>query len=66
MRKFKVNNSAKQEPTKEQIARYKDFTTLSHRYDRLTKRPKKPLYRDQKLFMLLLLIAAIIMLLFWE
>lgn len=67
MRKFKVNNNAKpKEPTREQMVRYKDFATISHQYERLAKRPKKPLYRDPKLFLLLLIIGIVILLLFLE
>lgn len=67
MRKFKVNNDAQpKEPTKEQMVRYKDFATISHRYDRIAKRPKRPLYKDPKLFLLLLIIGIVILLLFLE
>lgn len=67
MRKFKVNNDAQpKEPTKEQMVRYKDFATISHRYDRITKRPKRPLYKDPKLFLLLLIIGIVMLLLFLE
>lgn len=67
MRKFKVNNQSRpQEPTREQMARYKDFATISHQYQRIAKRPKKPLYRDPKLFLLLLIIGIVLLLLFLE
>jgi len=67
MRKFKVNNDAQpKEPTKEQMVRYKDFATISHRYDRIAKRPKRPLYKDPKLFLLLLIIGIVMLLLFLE
>lgn len=67
MRKFKVNTDTKpNEPTKEQMARYKDFATISHQYERIAKRPKKPLYRDPKLFLLLLIIGLVMLLIFLE
>lgn len=67
MRKFKVNTTAKpKEPTKEQMVRYKDFATISHQYQRITKRPKKPLYKDPKLFLLLLVLGIVILLIFLE
>ncbi|MBI3240180.1 MAG: hypothetical protein HYZ43_15250 [Flavobacteriia bacterium] len=67
MRKFKVNTDTKpKEPTKEQMARYKDFATISHQYDRIAKRPKKPLYRDPKLFLLLLILGLVMLLIFLE
>ncbi len=67
MRKFKLNTESKpQEPTREQLARYKDFASVSHQYDRIAKRPKKPLYKDPKLFLLLLIIGIVFLLLFLE
>lgn len=65
MRKFKLNtNPAPNEPSKEQLKRYKDFATLAHSYQNLTKRPKKPLYKDPKMFLFILLIGLIALLLF--
>lgn len=67
MRKFRrITNEKSQEPTKEQMVRYKDFASLSHKYERLAKRPKKPLYRDPKLFLLLLIIGLMFLLVFLE
>ena len=68
MRKFELNKDKKNlTPTKEQIKRQKrDFSRLHHDYEKLTKRGKKPLYRDPKLFMLLFIIAIILFLLFLE
>lgn len=68
MRKFELNKDKKNlTPTKEQIKRQKrDFSRLHHDYEKLTKRGKKPLYRDPKLFMLLFIIGIILLLLFLE
>jgi hypothetical protein len=67
MRKFTLNKEAsKKEPTKEQINRYKDFSRLSHDYERLVKRPKKPLYKDPKLFLYLFLLGLILYLMYFE
>ncbi|MFN5981958.1 MAG: hypothetical protein ACK46Y_09615 [Fluviicola sp.] len=67
MRKYKLDKNKKiNEPTKEQMRRHKDFTSLAHRYTTLTKRPKKPLYRDPRMFMILLVIALMLLLLFLE
>ena len=67
MRKFRrITNEKSQEPTKEQMVRYKDFASLSHKYERLAKRPKKPLYKDPKLFLLLLIIGLLFLLVFLE
>lgn len=67
MRKFqRKTNEKSSEPTKEQMVRYKDFASLSHKYERLAKRPKKPLYKDPKLFLLLLIIGLMFLLVFLE
>lgn len=67
MRKFqRITKEKSQEPTREQMVRYKDFASLSHKYERLAKRPKKPLYKDPKLFLLLLIIGLMFLLIFLE
>jgi len=67
MRKFSINKSNKEkEPTIEQINRHKNFSKLSHEYERLTKRPKKPLYKDPKLFLYLFLLGLILYLMYFE
>ncbi len=65
MRKFEVNKEKKSlTPTQEQIQRQKDFSRLHHDYEKLTKRGKRPLYKDPKLFLFFLVIAVILLLLF--
>jgi hypothetical protein len=65
MRKFSVNREKESlEPTKEQIDRNKDFSRLHHDYERLTKRGKKPIYKDPKLYLLFVVIGTIMLLLF--
>jgi hypothetical protein len=65
MRKFTLNKNNKEvTPTDEQIKRQKDFSRLHHDYEKLTKRGKKPLYRDPKMFLLLLIIGIIFLLMF--
>lgn len=60
MRKYKVNRTSEQKiPSKETIEKYKDFSRLSHAYDHYTKRPKKPLYKDKRMFLFILLIALL-------
>lgn len=67
MRKFILNKENKKlTPSEEQIKRQKDFSRLHHQYERLTKRGKKPLYRDPKLFMLLFILGLVLLLLFLE
>jgi hypothetical protein len=65
MRKFSVNREKESlEPTKEQIQRHKDFSRLHHDYERLTKRGKKPIYKDPKLYLLVVVIGIVLLLLF--
>ena len=61
MREYKVNRDPNKStvPTKEQMDKYKDFSRLSHKYDKLTKRPKKPLYKDPKVFIALVLLVVV-------
>ena len=67
MRKFKLNNDKKDlSPTEAQIKRQKDFSRLHHDYEKLTKRGKKPFYKDPKLLILIFLIGIILYLIFFE
>lgn len=67
MRKFSINRDKKElEPNDEQIKRHKDFSRLHHDYERLTKRGKKPIYKDPKLLLLLVLIGIILFLILFE
>jgi len=65
MRKFTVSKDNKKlDPTDAQIKRHKDFSRLHHDYEKLTKRGKKPLYRDPKMFLFFLIIGIILLLIF--
>tara|TARA_B110000285_G_C14790461_1_gene452791 strand:+ start:384 stop:590 length:207 start_codon:yes stop_codon:yes gene_type:complete len=67
MRKFKLNTDKKDlSPTEAQIQRQKDFSRLHHDYEKLTKRGKKPFYKDPKLLILIFLIGIILYLIFFE
>jgi len=67
MRKFTLNKEQKKlTPSEEQIKRQKDFARLHHDYEKIMKRGKKPLYRDPKLFLLLLIIGLMFLLMFLE
>ncbi|MGB0915738.1 MAG: hypothetical protein ACPGVI_06675 [Crocinitomicaceae bacterium] len=67
MRKFILNKDKKEvNPSTEQIKRQKDFSRLHHDYEKLTKRGKKPLYQDPKLFMLILIIGIVMLLVYLE
>ena len=60
MRAYKVNRKPDQKiPSKETIEKYKDFSRLSHAYDRYTKKPKLPLYKDKKMFLFILIVALL-------
>ena len=59
MRKYKVHNDSKKKiPSEEMIAKHKDFKGLRMQYDEVTKRPHLPLYKNKRMFLLLLLIAV--------
>ena len=67
MRKFSIHREKKEiEPTDEQIKRHKDFARIHHEYERLTKRGKKPVYRDPKLYLLAVIIGIVLLLAFLE
>lgn len=67
MRKFTLNKDKKElKPTDKQIKRQKDFSRLHHDYEKITKRSKRPLYRDPKMFLLLFIIGLVIFLMFLE
>lgn len=67
MKKFILNKDKKElNPTDEQVKRQKDFSRLHHDYEKLTKRSKRPLYKDPKLFMLLFILGLVLFLMFYE
>jgi hypothetical protein len=68
MRKFFINRGTteKVEPTEQQINRHKNFGNFYHEYERLTKRGKKPIYQDPKLYLLIVLIGIILFLILAE
>jgi len=59
--KYKINRDPKDPsvPTKEQMRKYKNFSQIKANYDKTTKRPKKPLYKDKRFFLGLLIIVII-------
>lgn len=57
MAKYKLNKEDKK-LSKEELDKMKDFKQLSHRFESLTKRPK-PLYKDRRFFLALVLIALL-------
>ncbi len=64
MRKYKVNREQPIKlPSKEVIEKHKDFSRLTHDYDKIVKRPKVPLYKDKRMFFVLLFVALMAILL---
>ena len=62
MRKYKINRTEPAKlPSKEAIEKYKAFSRITHEYDKLVKRPKKPIYQDKKMLLIVLLIAILAM-----
>lgn len=67
MKKFILNKEKTDlNPTDLQIKRQKDFSRLHHEYEKVTKRSKRPLYKDPKLFMLLFILGLVLFLMFYE
>tara|TARA_B110000003_G_C16357572_1_gene421342 strand:+ start:61 stop:276 length:216 start_codon:yes stop_codon:yes gene_type:complete len=66
MKKYRINKNqkAKLKVTKSDIQRHKSFNSLMLQYDEVTKRSKIPLYKNKKLFMLLIIFALIAYLIF--
>ncbi len=60
MRKYKVNrDQSDKAPIKVDIEKYKDFSKLSQVHDNYVKRHRKPIYKDKRLFFLLILIILL-------
>ncbi|MFD1552206.1 hypothetical protein DNU06_00085 [Putridiphycobacter roseus] len=60
MKKYSINRDKDKEmPSGDEIEKMKNFSQLKHQYDEVLKRPKKPIYQNKKLFLLLLLILLI-------
>jgi len=67
MRKFSVNREEKKKKlTSEDISKLKNFSKLSNDYEKITKRSKKPLYKEPKLFLYLFLLGLILYLVYIE
>ena len=67
MRKFKIQtDDLPIEPSLKQVQQFKNVERLYHDYEQLTKRGKKPIYRNPKLYLLLVLIGIVLLLLLFE
>jgi len=60
MRKYKINRDNERKLPPHAVSdKFKDFDKIRMQYGEITKRPKQPLYKNKKLFMLLILIALV-------
>lgn len=67
MKKYKLNNEKKPIiPSDSTIAKHKDFGRLFHEYENITKRPKKPLYKNPKFFLFLIIVGLLAYIIFEE
>jgi len=60
-KRYKINRtkSTFKAPPDEVINKYKNFKDLRVQYNEIVKRPKEPIYKNKKLFLILLLLALI-------
>lgn len=65
MKKYKLNTDNNPKlPSDESIEKQKDFGKLFHEYEDFTKRPQKPMYKNPKYFLLLLVVLLLAYLIF--
>ena len=60
MKKYKINseNTSDRKPSEDKILKYKNFKVVMEDYQKMT-RPPKPLYKNPKAFIALVLIALL-------
>lgn len=67
MKKYKLNTEKKSiTPSAESLENQKDFGKLFHQYEKYTKRPKKPIYKDPKFFFFILVVALLAYIIYSE
>ncbi len=67
MTKYKLNNDASPSvPSDQEIESTKDFGKLRANYDKVTKRPTQPLYKNPIAFFVLVIVIIILLLLTGE
>lgn len=67
MKKYKLNTDNKPKiPSDKCVENSKDFGRLFHDYEKYTKRPKKPIYKDPKLFLLIIVLGLLAYIIFTE
>lgn len=60
MRKYKINRDTERKLPPHAVSdKFKDFDKIRMQHSDITKRPNQPLYKNKKLFMLLILIALV-------
>ncbi len=61
MREYKLNKDKKENttPSDEVINKHKNFDQIRTQYEDVVGRPKKPLYKNRKLFLFLILVALV-------
>lgn len=60
MRKYKINRDPERKLPPHAVSdKFKDFDKIRMQHGDITKRPSEPLYKNKKLFMLLILIALV-------
>lgn len=60
MRKYKINRDKERRLPPHAVSdKFKDFDKIRMQHSDITKRPDVPLYKNKKLFMLLILIAVV-------
>ncbi len=58
-RQYRITPEGPQQPTEAEIARYRDPKRLIYNYSKAVRRPKRPLYKDPKTFIMLVLIVLL-------
>jgi hypothetical protein len=58
-RHYRITPPGQQAPTDVELARYRDAKRLVHAYEKAVRRPRRPIYRDPKAFLALLLIVLL-------
>ncbi len=67
MKQYKINRTKKENlPSDETVEKHKDYSKLQVRYDDVTKRSKKPLYKNPKMFLFFLLVAVVAYVIYLE
>lgn len=66
-KKYKINKNLKDDQlSEEEILKHKSFSKLRSKYDKVTKRPQTPLYKNPIAFIVLVIVILILLLLFGE